>query len=88
MEIGNIVKGHVNEMLGFNKDIKQIRLDICHKCPIFSNKFGGLCNNKLWLDPETNDVSFEKKDGYYRGCGCRLQAKTTIPQAVCPAGKW
>lgn len=78
----------MNELLGKNKTMSELRLDVCKVCPIYSHKFGGLCNNKLWLDPETNDVSFEKKDGYINGCGCRLQAKTTIASASCPVNKW
>lgn len=51
MEIGNIITGHVNELLGLNKSLKDVRLAICYKCPLYSPKFGGLCNNRLWLDP-------------------------------------
>lgn len=86
--VSNIIKGHTNEMLGLNKDISEVRMSICKVCPIFSSKFGGICNNRLWIDPETNDVSFTQKDGYVRGCGCRCLAKTTIPSEHCVAGKW
>ena len=46
------------------------------------------CNSKLWLNPETNDVSREKKDGYVKGCGCRISAKIRVSAERCPAGKW
>ena len=88
MEIGNIVKGHLNEVLGLSKDLKKERLKICYMCPLYSNKFGGLCNNKLYLNVLTGDVSTSAKEGYKPGCGCRLQAKTTLPAAKCPVGKW
>ena len=88
MEIGNIVKGHINEVLGLNKDISVGRLQICYECPLYSTKYGGLCNNRLWLNPVTGDVSTIKKIGYKNGCGCRLSAKTSLPNAVCPLGKW
>ena len=88
MEIGNIVKGTVNEVLGLNKDISSGRLKICHQCPLYSNKYGGVCNNRLWLNVETGDVSIVQKKGYQKGCGCRLQAKTTLLNATCPVGKW
>jgi hypothetical protein len=45
MEIANIVKGHVNEVLGLNVDLKAKRLEICCKCPIYKNSLGGLCNS-------------------------------------------
>lgn len=57
MEIGQIVKGHMNELLGLNKDISEERLKVCYSCPLYSTKFGGLCNNRLWLNPNTGDVS-------------------------------
>lgn len=88
LPIGDIVKGHVNEALGFNKDFAARREAICKKCPIYSSKFGGLCNDKLWLDPKTDEISIKRKDGYVRGCGCRIPAKTTLPNATCVAGKW
>lgn len=88
MDIGNIIHGHVNEALNINEDLSKERLKICNNCPIHSEKFGGLCNNKLWLNKETGDVSLYQKDGYIRGCGCRTSAKTRLPNAHCPAGKW
>lgn len=87
-QIANIVNGHINELLNLNQDISEIRLNICKVCPIYSSKFGGLCNNKLWLNPDTNDVSLQQKNGYIRGCGCRLKAKTTLQGEHCPADKW
>lgn len=86
--IKNILEGHVRELLGFNKDLSKSRMDICKTCPIFSELFGGMCNRKFYINPETEDISTEEKDGYYRGCGCRLLAKTTGPEESCPAGKW
>lgn len=88
MEVGNIIKGHINELLGLNNDISEIRLEICKKCPLYLDKYGGQCNPKLYMDPNTKDVSLEKKDGYYRGCGCRLLSKTTLSEAVCPVKQW
>lgn len=88
MEIGNIVQGHMNEILGLNKDLKQERLKICYACPIYSPRLGGICNSKLWLNPVTGDVSTVKKDGYVNGCSCRLNAKATLSAAHCPANKW
>lgn len=88
MEIGNIVKGHINEIFNLNEDISKNRMKICYSCPLYSNKLGGMCNNKLWLNVNTGDVSLEPKRGYKKGCGCRLYAKTRLPNAQCPVGKW
>lgn len=88
MEIGNIIKGHINEALGLNKNISEERKRICYQCPLYSTKFGGICNNKLWLNTETGDVSTYPQDGYKRGCGCKLSYKTENPSSKCPVGKW
>ena len=95
MEIGNllkqgsdIVEGHVSEFLGLEKDLSESRMDVCKKCPLYKENFGGQCNPRLWLNPETGDVSTMKRDGFFKGCGCRLQAKTRLPGAHCPAHKW
>ena len=87
-KIGSIAEGHANELLGLNKDLKVERLKICRQCPIYSPRFGGLCNRDLWFNPDTDEISDEPRDGYVRGCGCRLLAKTTLPHARCVAGKW
>ena len=89
INVGDIIKGHTNELLGLNKDISKARLEICKKCPLYKETLAGaICNNKLWLNPETGDISKVEKDNYLRGCGCRLAAKTTISYMVCPVGKW
>lgn len=89
MEIGQIVKGHANELLGLNKDLVSERMKICKKCPLFAIKFGQeVCNNKLYLNIKTGEISTKEKEGFKRGCGCRLRAKTTLAKAKCPFGKW
>lgn len=88
MGVGDIVKGHVNELLNRNEDISKVRMDICRKCPLFKNELGGICNPKLYLNVETGDVSTKKMDGYVNGCGCRLAAKTRLSRSQCPNGKW
>ena len=47
-----------------------------------------MCNSRLWLNVNTGDVSTTMKPGYINGCSCRLHAKTRLPNAKCPAGKW
>ena len=88
MVIKNIVHGHINEIFNLNEDISKNRLKICYRCPLYSNKLGGICNSRLWLDVNTGDVSTTMKKGYVRGCGCRLLSKTRLPNEICPANKW
>lgn len=88
MNIFDIANGHVKELFDLNKELSQSRLKICYSCPIYSKQLGGLCNHKLWLNPNNGDVSDTAKEGYIRGCGCRVAAKTRLPEATCVAGKW
>jgi len=84
----DIVEGHINEVLGLNKDISAERMKICSTCPLFKNIFGGICNPKLWLNPQTMEISNKRKDGYYKGCGCLIPQKTKLVYACCPAHRW
>lgn len=88
MNVVDIVNGHVQELLNLGEDLSKSRLKICYSCPLYSNKLGGMCNSRLWLNVNTGDVSTTAKIGYERGCGCRLSAKTRLAQAKCPVGKW
>ena len=45
------------------------RTKICRSCPICDTD-KEICNAKLYLNPETNDVSTTPKPGYIKGCGC------------------
>lgn len=86
--VPDIVKGHVAEMSDINDELSEERLIICRSCPLFKDTSGGLCNRNLWLNPKTGEVSEEQKDGFVRGCGCRLKAKTRLKHSKCPADKW
>jgi hypothetical protein len=88
LDIGNIIQGYTNNLLGINKDLKEKRLNVCYTCPLYTKRNGGMCNNKLWYNPNSGDVSMSYKDNYIRGCGCILSAKTSAPNAHCPVGKW
>lgn len=88
LPIAQIIKGHAKEALGLGTDMSEARLKICHRCPLFSNALGGMCNNRLWLNVETGDVSTIARPGYVNGCSCRLNAKTRLANAHCPANKW
>jgi len=89
MSIKQIIEGHVNEALNKNTDISQERMTICKACPLIKDStFGPLCNPALWINPLTNQTSEKKEQGMFKGCGCRLNAKTRLEDAHCPANKW
>lgn len=89
--VKNIIEGHINEFLGHKEFIAAPRREICKKCPLYhtNNLWGWTeCNSKGYVNPETNDFSLEPKEGYFKGCGCRIEAKITVSSEKCPAGKW
>lgn len=88
MSIVDIVNGHVYELFNLQEELSKNRLRICYKCPLYLQKYGGMCNSKLWLNVTTGDVSLHEKPEYKQGCGCRLQAKTRLANAKCPLDKW
>ena len=61
------------------------RLRICKVCPLNNN---GICSQKLFYNPKTNDVSTTAKKDYVNGCGCVLKFKVRAFGERCPAGKW
>jgi hypothetical protein len=63
------------------------RLKICEHCGIYDS-MRKICNGSLYINPETNDVSINKKEGYIKGCDCYIPRKVLNAQAKCPAGKW
>lgn len=89
--IKHIIEGHINEFLGNKQNIAAPRRAICNKCPMrHINDFWGWleCNPHLYIDPKTNKTSDTPRPGYYKGCGCKILQKTTVPNEKCPAGKW
>lgn len=62
------------------------RLNICKKCPLYSDK--GICNNRLYLNIETGDTITYPKKGYINGCGCIIDVKVKNKNSVCPLKKW
>lgn len=88
MNIVDIINGHIKNVLNLGDDLRKDRLKICYRCPLYSKKFGGMCNSRLWLNVNTGDVSAIKKEGYINGCGCIINAKARLLNSKCPAGKW
>ena len=88
-KLNDIIKGHIAEALGNGQALHDVRMNICKQCPLLThNTFGPICNPKLYLNKETNETSDSPQPGFERGCGCRLNAKTRLPDAECPLQKW
>ena len=63
------------------------REKICRRCPIFE-PYKKVCNPKLWLNPNTNEVSTVQRTGFIRGCNCAVFVKMRNLNNHCVAGKW
>ena len=63
------------------------REECCRKCPIFKPA-DQTCNSRMWLNPNTDEVSVVQKAGYIRGCGCKMPFKWRNMGTHCIAGKW
>lgn len=84
----DIINGHINEALSNNEDLFEKRLNICKECPLYKDTaLGPICNPKLYID-KNNNTSTSKRDGYVKGCGCRLNAKTRLTYSKCVINKW
>lgn len=89
MNVKDIIKGHFKEMLNDEQALSDSRLAICKQCPLLKETAIGLiCNSALFLNVETGEVREDEHEGFHRGCGCRLNAKSRLPDAKCPLDKW
>lgn len=65
------------------------RKKICKECAIMRlTDFGMKCDNRRWLNPETNESSYFKHDGWVKGCGCDIDIKVKRLGNHCPGNKW
>ena len=87
-QVGDIIEGHLNELLKKNETLSESRLAICAVCPIGKQTaMGIMCDSTKWINKD-GKVSQEEMPGYIRGCGCRMSAKSTLEHAKCTIGKW
>lgn len=86
----DILQGHINELLSKEEDLSQARLEICSKCPILkeSPAFGYICDSTKYISPDGQHSDIRYHEGWTRGCGCRLKAKTRLKNAHCIINKW
>ncbi|MDA3856317.1 MAG: hypothetical protein PF569_08720 [Candidatus Woesearchaeota archaeon] len=87
--MNQIIKGTLNNMFNAKEDLFRKRIEICKECKLFKehSTFGMVCNNKLYLNPITDEVSKTAKKGFKKGCGCILSSKTRVEHAKCLINK-
>ncbi len=89
MSMKQIITGHLKELLNQGQDLSQARMSICKACPLYKvGQLGPICNPDLYLNTSTNITNVIGGDGFKKGCGCRLNAKTRLEDAHCPLSKW
>lgn len=75
--------------LSFSSYINK-RMEICKKCPLFLKRLASpaICNPKLYINPDTNELSTEFKEGYINGCGCIINNLIKDINGVCRLNRW
>lgn len=90
MSVKDIVDGHIKMIFNQEDEMSEQRMKICKKCPLCVKDSirGWVCSKKLYINPETDEVSLSPKQGWIRGCNCTMSSKTRLKHATCIAGKW
>jgi hypothetical protein len=74
----NYVKDRFDSLEPNVKTLSENRLKLCHVCDI---RTGHACDpKKSGRNVKTGDIA--------NGCGCHIAAKSMVPDARCPMGKW
>lgn len=74
-----------------SEEFAKERMAICESCPLYKidKRYGWpVCNPNAYVNPETNEISYTRKPGYFKGCGCKLTSLTSHKLNHCHAGKW
>ncbi len=51
----DILTGHINEIIGNNETLAEQRMNICRACPIFLDKWGGICDSTKYISLDGAD---------------------------------
>ena len=88
MNVRDVIEGHANELTNSNNSLMEKRMEICKQCPLYKvTNLGPVCNNRLYMNPDGKTSTYPL-EGYRKGCGCRLNAKTRVTRATCTHGRW
>ena len=89
INVGQIIKGHINEITNQEDDLYKSRIKICQSCPLFTETaVGPVCDSKKCYDPKTEKTTTYPTQGSICGCGCRLGAALRIKNKTCNMNKW
>ena len=89
INVGQVIKGHINEITKQENALYESRIKICQTCPLYTEtSLGPICDSKKCFNQKTNTVQSYPGDGLVCGCACRLNAKTRLKNAQCVLNKW
>lgn len=71
-------------------DLAKERLAICKQCLLFKEdpERGMICNPAKYMSPDGKEVSYFRKEGWIKGCGCLIGFRVIRQNAHCVAKKW
>lgn len=90
MSIDQIAEGFFNNLTNRKEELFKQRIQICRSCKLHTvdKIFGEVCNSRLYINPNTDEISKTVKPGFIHGCGCVLKSKCRVETAHCPIGRW
>jgi hypothetical protein len=57
INVGQVIKGHINEITKQEQELSEQRMQICRQCPLYTETMAGpICDSKKCLNAETNTV--------------------------------
>lgn len=71
-------------------DFAKKRLAICKECLLYKNdpEKGPICNPAKYMSPDGKEISYFKKEGWIKGCGCLINFRVIQQNSKCVAKKW
>lgn len=70
------------------EDLFEKRIEICKKCPLWKDTpTGPVCDSNKYINIDKN-VSYFKRNGFYKGCGCKLYFRAKNPRLHCVINLW
>lgn len=86
-QVGQIVEGWTNDLLGREQELSDKRMAICRECPLYNEKTDR-CDGKRGINTKTGELVQYPGPDIIMGCNCYCLRKTKSKRAKCVLGKW
>ena len=82
-------QGSIERVVEEERSRRERRMAICSRCPLYTEDpfLGAVCDHRKYLG-SGGVVTAYPTPGAVNGCGCKLLAKTSLPDEVCVLKKW